>query len=99
MSEWKVPAAEAMFMLSHLVWLYFVWAIWSFWCRHASCWYPTCTWALVRAQTLSNRLFDAGLHPSIKSGQPPVLVTTGLGETALPMRLFNPPVIDILKLE
>ena len=58
-----------------------------------------CTWALVRAQTLSNGPFDAGLHPSIKSGQPPVFVTTGLGETALPMRLFNPPVIDILKLE
>lgn len=43
--------------------------------------------------------FDAGLHPPAKPGQPPVFVTTGLGETVLPMRLFNPPVIDVLKLE
>ena len=42
--------------------------------------------------------FDAGLHAPIKPGDPPVFVTTGLGETALPMRLFNPPVIDVLQL-
>ena len=42
--------------------------------------------------------FDAGLHAPLKLGDPPVFVTTGLGETALPMRLFNPPVIDVLQL-
>ncbi len=42
--------------------------------------------------------YDAGLHAPAKPGSAPVFVTTGLGETALPMRLFNPPVIDVLAL-
>ena len=43
--------------------------------------------------------FDAGLHAPFKSSMAPVFVTTGLGETALPLRLFNPPVIDVLILQ
>ncbi len=43
--------------------------------------------------------FDRGLHaPPLLSHGPPVFVTSGLGETALPFRLFNPPVIDLLTL-
>ena len=43
--------------------------------------------------------FDAGLHAPFKPGMAPVFVTTGLGETALPLRLFNPPLVDILILQ
>lgn len=42
--------------------------------------------------------FDRGLHPPIAEGAPRVFVTSGLGETVLPMRAFNPPVIDVLAL-
>jgi hypothetical protein len=42
--------------------------------------------------------FDRGLHAPLAAGGPPVYVTTGLGETALPMRLLNPPLIDVLAL-
>ena len=39
---------------------------------------------------------DKGLHAPVTPGAPPVFVTAGVGETALPLRLFNPPVIDVL---
>jgi predicted MPP superfamily phosphohydrolase len=39
--------------------------------------------------------FDRGLHGF---GPVPVFVTTGLGETAVPLRWMNPPVIDVLRL-
>jgi hypothetical protein len=39
--------------------------------------------------------FDKGLYKQ-KNGK--LFVTSGLGEVGLPMRLFNPPVIDILEL-
>jgi uncharacterized protein len=39
--------------------------------------------------------FDRGLH---RFAPVPVFVTSGLGETAVPLRLFNPPVIDVLEL-
>lgn len=42
--------------------------------------------------------YDAGLHVPASPGGTPVFVTTGLGETALPMRLFNPPLIDLITL-
>jgi uncharacterized protein len=42
--------------------------------------------------------YDAGLHAPATPGGAQVFVTTGLGETALPMRLFNPPVIDLITL-
>ena len=42
--------------------------------------------------------FDKGLHAPLRPGAPPVFVTSGVGETALPMRLFNPPVIDVIAL-
>ena len=40
--------------------------------------------------------FDRGLHtfPPV-----PTFVTSGLGESGLPLRLFNPPVIDVLDIE
>ncbi len=40
--------------------------------------------------------FDRGLHtfPPL-----PTFVTSGLGESGLPLRLFNPPVIDVLDIE
>ena len=41
--------------------------------------------------------FDRGLHaPPLLNAGPPVFVSSGLGETALPFRLFNPPVIDFI---
>jgi predicted MPP superfamily phosphohydrolase len=48
----------------------------------------------------TNPLMVALLHapPHLSSG-PRVFVTSGLGETALPFRLFNPPVIDLLTLK
>ena len=42
--------------------------------------------------------FDKGLHAPVTAGAPPVFVTSGVGETALPLRLFNPPVMDVLTL-
>lgn len=39
--------------------------------------------------------FDRGLHDFAPN---PVFVTSGLGEVFLPMRLFNPPVIDVLEI-
>ena len=39
--------------------------------------------------------FDRGLHTF---GPVPVFVTSGLGETAVPLRWMNPPVIDLLRL-
>ncbi len=42
--------------------------------------------------------FDRGLHRPVVDGAPRVFVTSGLGETALPLRAFNPPVIDVLAL-
>jgi uncharacterized protein len=42
----------------------------------------------------SKHPFDRGLHPSL--APVPTLVTSGLGETMLPLRLLNPPVIDVL---
>jgi hypothetical protein len=39
--------------------------------------------------------FDRGLHTFAPV---PVFVTSGLGETGVPMRWMNPPVIDILDL-
>ncbi len=43
-----------------------------------------------------NHPFDRGLHtfPPV-----PTFVTSGLGESGLPLRLFNPPVIDVLEIE
>lgn len=43
--------------------------------------------------------FDKGLHEPVTAGGPRIFVTSGLGETALPLRLFNPPVIDVLTLQ
>jgi predicted MPP superfamily phosphohydrolase len=40
--------------------------------------------------------FDRGLHGFAPV---PVFVTAGLGETAVPMRWMNPPVIDVLELQ
>ena len=37
-------------------------------------------------------------QPLLSTG-PRVFVTSGLGEPALPFRLFNPPVIDLLTLK
>lgn len=42
--------------------------------------------------------FDRGLHAPVSSGGPRLFVTSGVGETALPMRLFNPPVLNLLVL-
>ena len=39
--------------------------------------------------------FDRGLHDFAPM---PVFVTTGLGEGGLPIRLLNPPVIDVLEI-
>ena len=48
----------------------------------------------------TNPLMVALLHaPPLLSTGPRVFVTSGLGETALPFRLFNPPVIDLLTLK
>ncbi len=43
--------------------------------------------------------FDVGLHAPATPVAPPVFVTSGLGETALPLRLFRPPMIDLLVFE
>ncbi len=40
--------------------------------------------------------FDRGLHSFTPV---PTFVTSGLGEIGLPLRLFNPPVIDVLEIE
>jgi len=40
--------------------------------------------------------FDRGLHTFAPV---PVFVTSGLGETGLPMRFLNPPVIDVLEIQ
>jgi predicted MPP superfamily phosphohydrolase len=50
---------------------------------------------LYRLAIPSEHPFDRGLHTF---GPVPVFVTAGLGETALPLRLLNPPVIDVLDL-
>ena len=42
--------------------------------------------------------FDRGLHAPVAVNGPAIFVTSGVGETALPMRVFNPPVIDVLAL-
>ena len=48
----------------------------------------------------TNPLMVALLHaPPHLSSWPRVFVTSGLGETELPFRLFNPPVIDLLTLK
>jgi len=39
--------------------------------------------------------FDRGLHTF---GPVPIFVTSGLGQTGLPMRFLNPPVIDVLEI-
>ena len=43
--------------------------------------------------------FDVGLHVPVTATAPRVFVTSGLGETALPLRLFRPPVVDVLVFE
>ena len=43
--------------------------------------------------------FDKGLHPPVRPDGPTVFVTSGVGEAALPLRLFNRPVIDLLRLD
>jgi uncharacterized protein len=43
----------------------------------------------------SQHPFDRGLHTFTPD---PVFVTSGLGEVGLPLRLLNPPVIDVLKI-
>ena len=45
---------------------------------------------------LSSDAFDRGLHTFAPV---PVFVTAGLGETGVPMRWMNPPVIDVLALK
>lgn len=50
---------------------------------------------LYRRITPSNFGFDRGLHTFAPV---PTYVTSGLGETGLPMRWLNPPVIDVLDL-
>jgi predicted MPP superfamily phosphohydrolase len=40
--------------------------------------------------------FDRGLHTF---GPVPTFVTSGLGQTGVPMRFLNPPVIDVLEIQ
>lgn len=40
--------------------------------------------------------FDRGMHAPVAKGGPRIFVTSGVGETALPMRFLARPVIDIL---
>lgn len=57
-------------------------------CRRSSQWVP-----MICAPCASSNPFDRGLHTWTPT---PTFVSSGLGEVGLPIRLLNPPVIDVL---